>query len=324
MSDRASPPFAPSATPATLRARAALVASCRRFFAARGVLEVETPALASATVTDLHLASLETRLRGRAQAYYLQTSPEYAMKRLLAAGSGDIYQICKVFRDGETGPHHNPEFTMLEWYRTGFDHLRLMDEVEALLGELLGPRLSAGAERLSYREAFRRMIGVDPDSAPTGALVALAAERLGATGLGADRDACLDLLLAALVAPALGRGRITFVHDYPASQAALARLLPGDPPVAARFEAYVEGIELCNGFHELADAPEQRRRFEADLRARRARGLPLPQPDERLLAALAAGLPDCAGVALGLDRVVMLATGCDTLGEVLSFAIDDA
>ena len=246
------------------------------------------------------------------------------MKRLLASGSGDIYQICKVFRDGESGSLHNPEFTMLEWYRTGFDHLRLMDEVGTLLTELLGTRLSAPPERLPYREAFRRALGVDPQTAPTPALAAIAASQLGATGLGADRDECLDLLQGALVAPSLGRGRITFVHDYPASQAALARLLPGDPPLAARFEAYVEGMELCNGFHELADATEQRRRLEAEQARRRARGLPVPPVDERLLAALAAGLPDCAGVALGLDRVAMLATGCGAIREVLSFGIDDA
>ncbi len=324
MSAAPPPPFGPSASLATLRARAALLAHCRGFFAARGVLEVETPVLSSATVTDPQLASLETRLAGRRPPFYLQTSPEYAMKRLLASGSGDIYQICKVFRDGESGSLHNPEFTLLEWYRTGVDHLRLMDEVGTLLTELLATRLAAAPERLPYREAFRRALGVDPDTAPTPALAEIAASRLGASGLGADRDECLDLLQGALVAPSLGRGRLTFVYDYPASQAALARLLPSDPPRAARFEAYLEGIELCNGFHELGDATEQRRRLEADRARRRARGLPMPALDERLLAALAAGLPDCAGVAVGLDRVAMLATGCGTIREVLSFGIDDA
>jgi lysyl-tRNA synthetase class 2 len=308
----------------TLVARARLLERCRHFFAERGVLEVETPVLAQATVTDLHLASLETRLAQRPAPYYLQTSPEYAMKRLLAAGSGDIYQLCKVFRDGEMGRHHNPEFTMLEWYRLGFDHRELMDEVEALLGSLLGPLLLAPAERLTYREAFGRVLSLDPLRAPLPELAALAGERLGATGLDGDRDGLLDLLMGALVGPELGAGRITFVHEYPASQAALARCLPGDPPVAARFEAYVGGLELCNGFHELADAGEQRRRFEADRAARRARGLPVPPVDERLLAALSAGLPDCAGVALGLDRVLMLATGHATLAAVLAFPIDAA
>jgi len=316
--------FRPGASLAVLAARARLLARCREFFARRGVLEVETPVLSQATVTDPHLASLETRLAGRPRPYYLQTSPEYAMKRLLAAGSPDLYQICKVFRDGESGRLHNPEFTMLEWYRRGFDHHALMDEVEALLATLLEGRLAEPAERLTYREAFGRELGLDPLAAPPAALAALAAERTGAALAGADRDTLLDLLMGAVVGPALGRGRLCFVHAYPASQAALARLLPGTPPVAARFEAYLEGLELCNGFHELADAAEQRRRFATDRAQRRARGLPEPPVDERLLAALAHGLPDCAGVALGLDRVLMLATACSSIGEVLTFAIDEA
>ncbi len=316
--------FGPGASLALLGARAAMLARCREFFAARGVLEVETPILAQATVTDLHMRSLESRIAGRPRPYYLQTSPEYAMKRLLAAGSPDIYQICKVFRDGESGRLHNPEFTMLEWYRRGFDHIRLMDEVEALLGGLLAGRLGQPPERISYREAFLRVLGVDPLAASLAELGALAARRAGASGLGDHRDTVLDLLMGTLVGPALGRDRLTLVYAYPASQAALARLLPGTPPVAARFEAYVEGLELCNGFHELTDAAEQRRRFEADLALRGARGLPQPPVDERLLAALEAGLPDCAGVAVGLDRVLMLATGCSSIAEVLTFTVDEA
>ena len=316
--------MADGALRAALVARARLLERCRHFFAERGVLEVETPVLAQATVTDVHLASLETRIAGRPAPYYLQTSPEYAMKRLLAAGSGDIYQVCKVFRDDESGRHHNPEFTLLEWYRLGFDHRELMDEVEALLATLLGPVLGAPAERLTYGEAFERVLGLDPHAASVAELEALARRRLGATGLAGERDVALDLLMGALVGPALGAGRVTFVHEYPASQAALARTLPGSPAVAARFEAYVGGLELCNGFHELADAAEQRRRFEADRHARAARGLPLPPVDERLLAALASGFPDCAGVALGLDRVLMLALGCDSLAGVLPFPVADA
>jgi elongation factor P--(R)-beta-lysine ligase len=316
----------PGASVELLRLRGGLLAAAREFFRARGVLEVETPVLAQATVTDVHLASLTTRIAGRPQPYYLQTSPEYAMKRLLAAGSGDIYQLGRAFRDGEAGPRHNPEFTLLEWYRLGFDHVRLMDEVEALLGALLGARLAQPAERLTYRESFARVLGLDPLAAPEAELRALARARLGARDetLGAGRDDVLDLLMGALVGPALGRDRITFVHDYPAAQAALARLLPGEPRCAARFEAYVGGLELCNGFHELADAGEQRRRFVADLAARAARGLPAVAIDERLLAALAAGLPDVAGVAVGFDRVVMLATGLTDIRAVLSFAVDEA
>jgi elongation factor P--(R)-beta-lysine ligase len=320
----------PGADLDTLRQRAGMLAGLRAFFAARGVLEVETPALGAATVTDVHLASLVTRVGPHGAARYLQTSPEYAMKRLLAAGSGDIYQVCRAFRDDAPGRLHHLEFTMVEWYRVGFDHRRLMDEVAALLGQLLGARWHAPAEVLSYREAFERELGIDPMTVPLATLAAVAEARLGPLPAGLDvspgglRDGCLDLLMGAVVGPALGHERVCFVHEYPASQAALARLLPGQPPVAARFEAYVEGIELCNGFHELADAAEQRHRFEADLAARAARALPRPPLDERLLAALAAGLPDCAGVALGFDRLVMLATGRHHIREVLAFAADEA
>jgi lysyl-tRNA synthetase class 2 len=316
----------PTARLETLRLRAALLARVRAFFAARGVLEVETPVLAHAAVTDVHLASLETRVAGHAAPLYLQTSPEYAMKRLLAAGSGDVYQVSKVFRDGECGRRHNPEFTMVEWYRLGFDDRRLMAEVAALLHELLPERLSRAPEYLTYRAAMAQALGLDPYATPVPELHAAAAARLGdlPPELAEDRDACLDLLMGAVVGPTLGADGITFVHDYPAAQAALARIVPGDPPVAARFEAYVGGLELCNGFHELADADEQRRRFDADRAARRARGLPCPPADARLLGALAHGLPDCAGVALGFDRVVMLAAGTDDIRDVIAFPIDQA
>ncbi len=316
----------PTAGLEVLALRARLLARVRAFFAARGVLEVETPLLARAGVTDVHLASLETRIAGQPTPYFLQTSPEYAMKRLLAAGSGDIYQVCKAFRDGEAGRHHNPEFTLIEWYRLGFGHEQLMDEVGALLGELLGERLAAAPERLSYAAAFARVLGLDPFAAPLATLTAVAAERLGAdvASLGSARDTVLDLLMGALVGPALGRGRVSFVDEYPASQAALARLLPGAPPRAARFEAYVEGQELCNGFAELSYPAEQRLRFLADLDQRRARGLPPVPIDERLLAALAAGLPDAAGVAVGFDRIVMLAAGATDIREVLPFPVDRA
>ena len=316
----------PSASLAVLAERARLLAATRSFFAERGVLEVETPLLGRASVTDVHLASLSTRLAGADATFYLQTSPEYAMKRLLAAGSGDIYQVCKAFRDEPGGRHHNPEFTLIEWYRTGWDHRALMDEVEALLVRLLGSRLREPAERLSYAAAFERVLRVDPHSASIEALAGLAAERIGADAAthGGERDTLLELLMGALVGPALGAGRITFIDGYPASQAALARLLPGLPATAARFEAYVEGIELCNGFHELGDATEQRGRFEADLRARGARRLPAVPIDERLLGALSAGLPDSAGVALGFDRVVMLATGVGSLRAALPFTVDGA
>lgn len=318
----------PTAPLAHLRLRARLLERVRAFFAARGVLEVETPQLAAATVTDLHLASLATHLSGAGggRTLYLQTSPEYAMKRLLAAGSGPIYQLARAFRDGEAGRRHNPEFTLLEWYRPGFDHHRLMDEVETLLADVLAGVLDgSAAERLTYGELFERHLDLDPHRAAAPELRrALVRAGLGEPPAGLDRDALLDLALAGVIEPRLGRGRPTFVYDFPASQAALARIRPGKPPVAERFEAFVEGLELANGFHELTDAAEQRRRFESDLARRRAAGLPEPPVDERFLAALEAGLPPAAGVALGFDRLVMLAAGTGSIAEVLAFPADRA
>ncbi len=323
----------PAATLEVLKLRARLLERIRAFFAERGVWEVETPVLSTAAVTDPMLASLATRYTGprfpRGQTFYLHTSPEFPMKRLLAAGSGSIYQICKVFRDGEAGRLHNPEFTLVEWYRTGFDHHRLMDETDELVMRLLAPTMSLDApERLSYREAFRRHAGLDPHTASAGdfATVAKARQISIPRGLASQNDLSVwrDLLLTHAVEPMLGQGRLTFIYDYPASQASLARIQPGDPPVAARFELYLNGIELANGFHELADADEQRARFERQLHARVAGGQPVVPMDERLLAALAQGLPDCAGVALGVDRLVMLAAGKTSLQDVLAFPVDRA
>jgi|CXWL01.1.fsa_nt_gi lysyl-tRNA synthetase class 2 len=316
----------PTASWSALRVRAELLARIREFFAQRGVLEVETPILAAAPVTDPRLASFSTSFQGpgapRGRRLYLQTSPEFAMKRLLAAGSGPIYQLGKAFRDGEAGRRHNPEFTILEWYRPGFDHHQLMDEMDALLASTLG---AAPAERLTYRDALLLHAGVNPLGAPVDDLREAASRTLGSIPeLGDDRDAWLDLLVSLVVEPHLGRGRPTFVYDYPASQAALARLRPDDRRVAERFEVYVDGLELANGFHELGDATEQRRRFELDLARRRAEGLPEVPLDENLLAALAHGLPPCAGVALGFDRLVMVALGVASLAEVIAFPWDRA
>jgi lysyl-tRNA synthetase class 2 len=329
------PDWRPSASLERLRLRAELAAAVRAFFAARGVLEVETPVLAAATIPEVHLASLVTRWRGpgapeQGAVLYLQTSPEVHMKRLLAAGSGPIFQLARAFRDGEAGRRHNPEFTLLEWYRPGFDHHALMDEVEALLAAALGARLaSAPAERLTYAELFARHAGLDPHRAAAGELdAALAAAGVAAPALDPDdRDGRLDLVLTHVIEPRLPPGRVTFVHDFPASQAALARVRPGaagEPPLAERFEVYAGPLELANGFHELTDAAEQRRRFERDLAERRRLGLPSPPLDERFLAALAAGLPPCAGVALGFDRLVMLAAGAESIAEVLAFPVDRA
>lgn len=290
-------------------------------------MEVETPLLSRAAVTDPHLQSFATTYRGPGQAegllLYLHTSPEFPMKRLIAAGCGPIYQLCKVFREGEAGRRHNPEFTLLEWYRHGFDHRALMEEVAALVAPLLDLE-SGSAERLSYREAFLRYADIDPLVAPVEALRERA-YGLGITGFEeeSDRDVWLDLILTLAVEPNLGREGLCFIYDYPASQAALARLNPDNPQVAERFELYYRGVELANGFHELADAEEQRQRFAAELEARKERGLEAVPMDENLLAALESGFPPCAGVALGVDRLVMLALGAESLAEVMAFTIEN-
>jgi len=319
----------PSASPERLRQRAALLQRAREFFAARALTEVDTPLVVNAPVSDVHIHSATVRLSAdpaaAAAPLYLHTSPEYAMKRLLAAGSGDIYQICHVVRGFECGRLHNPEFTLIEWYRVGFSLPRLMEEVEALVRELLGTNAPGASERISYRDAFLREFGLDPLSAPETALAQAAqplalggAGATSATGLGMSRDDWLELLMGAIVGPRLGSGTLTIVHSYPASQAALARLDPADPRVAQRFELYCAGIELANGFHELASPAEQRARFAADNAQRRRLGLPVSQLDERLLAALTQ-LPDCTGVALGFDRTLMLAVGATSIEEVLAF-----
>jgi elongation factor P--(R)-beta-lysine ligase len=315
----------PTASLGALKKRAAMLAAARGFFADRGVLEVETPILSAAAVSDPQIDSLSTRVAGIAAPLYLCTSPEYAMKRLLAAGSGDIYQICKVFRDAERGRWHNPEFTLLEWYRLGFDDAALISEVEALIGCLLAPyRRLEPAEHLSYSAALWRHAGVDAHHADEGDLTEAARRHGIVCQADLDRDAKLDLLMGLVVGPQLGSLRPCFVCDYPVSQAALARLKPGSPPVAARFELYLDGVELANGFHELTESREQRQRFMQDLRLRQSRGRSQPPLDERLIAALAAGLPDCAGVALGFDRLVAIALAAPRLADAMAFTIDNA
>ncbi|MHB8812538.1 MAG: EF-P lysine aminoacylase EpmA [Steroidobacteraceae bacterium] len=320
----------PTASLEMLQLRAALLARTRSFFAARGVLEVDTPIVVNAPVTDVHIHSARVTFEaaGPGQAtpgpHYLHTSPEYAMKRLLAAGAGDIFQICHVVRALERGRLHNAEFTLIEWYRSGSSLDALMSEVEALVRELLGrSRAALVTERVSYREAFLHALALDPFTAPI-AQLAEHARRAGFDGEATDRDELLELLMGTLVGPRLGQGGLTFVHAYPASQAALARLDPQDPRAALRFELYCDGIELANGFHELASAREQRERFERDVAERRRLGLSAAALDERLLAALASGLPDCCGVALGFDRTVMLAAGAERIDAVLPFPIERA
>jgi lysyl-tRNA synthetase class 2 len=313
----------PTASLEVLRIRARMLAAAREFFAARVVLEVETPILSAAAVSDPQLESLCTRICGLPQAFYLHTSPEYAMKRLLAAGSGDIFQVCKVFRDAERGRWHNSEFTMLEWYRCGFDDGTLMDEIERLLEHLMTRGPLAAAERLKYSAALERHAGVSAHASDAQLLAA--AERHGiACEAALDRDGRLDLLMGLVVGPKLGWERPCFVCDYPASQAALARLKPGHPAVAARFELYMQGVELANGFHELTSVAEQRARFTRDLAQRRSRGQLEAPLDEHFLSALQSGLPDCAGVALGFDRLVAIEIQAARLSEAMSFTIDNA
>jgi len=313
----------PVAHSAVLRHRAEMLARARAYFASGQVLEVQTPSLSACAASDPQLESIEARpLRG--PVLYLQTSAEYPMKRLLAAGVGDCYQICPVFRDGEAGRLHNPEFTMIEWYRLGFDVGELQRDVDRFLRAAIGElRTLAPARQLTYREAIAGACGLDCRTAGPDEIAAVLRDR-GISTAGAsdwDHDAWLDLLMAAVVGPGLGREAPVFVRDYPASQAALARLRDdGDGwPVAERFELYLDGVELANGFHELGDALEQRRRFEHDLELRRRRGQRRVAPDERLLAALAHGLPDCAGVALGFDRLVMVALGLPSLDAAMAF-----
>jgi elongation factor P--(R)-beta-lysine ligase len=352
-----------------LEQRAILLTRARTFFADGGVLEVDTPMVVNAPVTDVHIHSARVDLGAplpvpsaptspaqlteasrpssptphteTSRPFFLHTSPEYAMKRLLAAGSGDIYQICHVVRGFERGRLHNAEFTLIEWYRLGFTLDDLMSEVDALVRTLLGPVATGHAsERITYREAFVRELKLDPFTASLEEL-RQAARRLGfadaSTDAGADagparattttaphRDELLDFLMGAVVGPRLGANALTFVHGYPATQAALARLDPHDPCAALRFELYCEGVELANGFNELASAAEQRARFNQDNAARRRAGLPAFPPDELLLAALEAGLPECSGVALGFDRTVMLATGARAIDEVLPFPTERA
>ncbi|MCG7577689.1 MULTISPECIES: EF-P lysine aminoacylase EpmA [unclassified Halomonas] len=316
----------PTATVDTLRERARLIAMMRAFFAARDIWEVETPVLGQGGSTDVHLVSLATLARtdkGQ-RKLWLQTSPEFHMKRLLAADSGPIFQLAKSFRDGEVGARHNIEFTMLEWYRPGFTLAQLIEETTALVAHVL-PQSPGPVVHYRYRELFHRHLEVDPFTTSLETLRTLAAQRgnMSAQALAEEgRDTCLDLLMGMVIEPTLGQQELSVVVDYPASQAALARRhrdADGEW-VASRFELYMNGIELANGYDELTDAEEQRQRFDADNAERRRLGLTEVEVDAHLLAALEQGLPASSGVALGLDRLIQLALGKARLEEVLAFS----
>lgn len=312
-----------------LHARAELSQQIREFFRARQVLEVETPLLASAIGTDPALDPVRAQLHINGangqycfqgvQDCFLQTSPEFPMKRLLAAGSGPIYQLGKAFRNGEAGNRHNPEFTLLEWYRPGFTLAQLMTEVDELLAVLLQ---FPAAERVTYSDLFRHHLGLDPLAVSLESLRETAQSRLDVVLDSTDPDTWLDLLFSHCIEPALQEP--VFIHDYPPSQAALAAVEEDDQgrAVARRFELVAGGMELANGYLELTDAGQQRQRFQADIARRKAQGLPVYPVDEHLLAALDQGLDPCAGVAVGVDRLLMLKKGISDIREIISFPVD--
>lgn len=307
-----------SASQDMLLLRARLLAQIRKFMQDRAIMEVDTPALSRASTPDPNINSIAASrsIADESRAFYLHTSPEFCMKRLLASGSGPIYQITKVFRDDEAGRLHQPEFSMLEWYRPGFDQHTLMDEVAELLA-MLG---LTECGRRTYESAFLEYLDINPHSASLASLQSLASS-LGLYERSDDRSLLLEFLFSHSVSPNLGKDVPVFLYDYPACQAALARLSNDKPAKARRFELFVAGMELANGFHELGDADEQRQRFEKENRLRRLRGLVQVDLDEQFLAALQAGLPDCAGVALGVDRLLMVLSGTNHINDVMTFPL---
>jgi lysyl-tRNA synthetase class 2 len=313
--------FKPSASLKNLRYRAEILKLVRDFFLARNIMEVETPLIGHTSVTDPFIESIPVIIKkanDKEEHFYLQTSPEYAMKRLLASGCGAIYQITKAFRQGEIGKHHQPEFTMIEWYRPDYDHHQLMDEVDELLQLILK---TPKAIKKTYADLFLSFLSIDPHQVGLLELINVAkAHHINVAGESTitDKESWLDILMTSVILPQLDETHPYFIYDFPASLAALARIQPKDPPVASRFEVYFRGTELANGFHELKDAQEQRRRFEKNLMERKARNLQAIAIDELFLASLPY-LPDCSGVALGLDRLIMQAIQSDDISDVISF-----
>ncbi len=296
----------------------------RAFFDLHGVMEVETPVLSRAATSEVHLDSwCVTSNDQPEQTYFLQTSPELFMKRLLADSAEDIYQICKVFRAGEQGTRHNPEFTLLEWYRVGFDLAALMQEVESLLNELLSNCIRAPAMHTTYEAVFQDILHIDPFSASMEQLTQCYQDKTGSQPPSmSNRQDALDLLMSEVIEPALPANRLVFVNGYPAQQASLARIDDNDPRTARRFEVFCGGLELANGFEELTDANEQQQRMHHENQQRQAAGLDEVPLDEHFLSALRAGLPACSGVAVGLDRILMLMTNETQIDRVISFSAD--
>ncbi len=316
----------PSVDLKALRKRADLYRTIRQYFDEKGVLEVETPLLSSAATVDLHIESFSATFLpngGMPVQYYLQTSPEFPMKRLLSAGSGDIYSLNKVFRNGEAGGRHNPEFTMLEYYRLGMNQQQLVDDLSALLS---GVTDFSEENRFSYRDVFIQHLGVNPHQATDQQLKSLVQDHVDEHLGDLERNDCLDLLFSTVVEPNLGiKGSSklngVFVYDYPASMSALARLHTNKEGevVAARFELFVNGVELANGYHELTDGDEQQYRFEQERKKRRELGKYDYPHDQRMVNALKKGMPDCSGVAMGVDRLLMLIMGTSNIADVLAF-----
>lgn len=309
----------PTASLDQVRARARLLQDIRDYFSAREVMEVETPLISGAGNTDPEIQSIRTDDGG-----YLRTSPEFPLKRLLAAGYGDMFELGRVFRAGESGRSHNPEFTLLEWYRTGFSYHELMDEVAGLVSHCGRGKFDQWPQqKLSYRQLFLHHVGLDPVTAGERELCAKARDH-GIRDIKLERKQWLDLLISIVIQPALPAETLTFVYDFPADQAALAKIRPGNPPLAERFELYLGRTELANGYQELADAVEQQQRFDADNRLREKRGQSVCEIDHHLVKALEYGLPECAGVALGVDRLLMAIGGADSIGEVTAFPFSRA
>ncbi len=313
----------PAASFEMLITRARLLEQLREFMAVHGVLEVETPMLVNATVSDPHIESFETAFqypgRRNKRKLFLHTSPEYAMKKLLASGSGPIYQICRVFRDNEIGKYHNPEFTMLEWYRPGYDHHQLMGELDKLLLELnFKP-----AQKKTYAEVFKERTDINPHTAELTELQKKAADN-GFTAQVDERSILLDFIFSHCISDNLGHECPVMIYDFPVSQSALSRIKDTDPPVAERFELFINGLEIANGFHELCDASEQKNRFVQDNLKRKKSGKPEILIDEKFIEALKHGLPPCAGVAVGTDRLLMAMNHCTDIHEVIAFPVDQA
>ncbi|MGR9035631.1 MAG: EF-P lysine aminoacylase EpmA [Gammaproteobacteria bacterium] len=320
----------PSCSLKLIRLRAELLCSIRSFFSERSVLEVETPLLGNAVGTDPNLAffTSEYDLPPRRRTLFLQTSPEFAMKRLLAAGSGSIFQVCKAFRNGESGRFHNPEFTLLEWYRVGFNLADLMDECDQLITRLfLDYRPLKQTQRVSYHDIFKRHTGLNPLIFPYRDYCAYAEDHELSEALdicGDDHSTWLDFLFSHKVQPHLGENALCMVYGYPACQSSLARLSRENPLVTDRVELFIDGIELANGFYELTEAVEQNSRFDHELALRKETKLPTAKKDERLIAAIESGLPESSGMAMGLDRVLMVRHRLPSINDVLCFPIDKA